>query len=53
MPRAIKRAVAAGVRSIEHGNFLDDEAADAMAAAGEQFLDEGLSGTGLPSEGQV
>ena len=31
---AIKNAVAAGVRSIEHGNLMDEEAADAMKAAG-------------------
>lgn len=33
-PGAIIRAVKAGVRSIEHGNLLDDEAARVMAAAG-------------------
>lgn len=32
--QAIRRAVEAGVRSIEHGNLLDDAAADQMAAAG-------------------
>lgn len=31
---AIKRALSAGVRSIEHGSFLDEEGADMMAAAG-------------------
>lgn len=31
---AIRRAVAAGARTIEHGNFLDDEAAIGMADAG-------------------
>lgn len=31
---AIRRAVEAGARSIEHGNFLDDETAAQMAAAG-------------------
>ncbi|MEA1904230.1 MAG: amidohydrolase family protein [Actinomycetota bacterium] len=31
---AIKRAVKAGVRSIEHGTFLDEEAAAMMAEAG-------------------
>ena len=30
----IKRAVRAGVRSIEHGSMLDDEAIDLMASAG-------------------
>lgn len=33
-PRAIERAVRAGVRSIEHGNLLDDGSARAMKAAG-------------------
>lgn len=33
-PRAIERAVRAGVRSIEHGNLLDEAAARAMKACG-------------------
>lgn len=33
-PRAIIRAVRCGVRSIEHGNYLDDEAAAAIKATG-------------------
>ena len=33
-PIAIRRAVAAGARTIEHGNFLDDQSAADMAAAG-------------------
>ncbi|MDX1374541.1 MAG: amidohydrolase family protein [Burkholderiales bacterium] len=33
-PRAIERAVRAGVRSIEHGNLLDEAAARAMKSAG-------------------
>jgi imidazolonepropionase-like amidohydrolase len=33
-PRAIANALAAGVRSIEHGNFLDEETAARIAAAG-------------------
>jgi imidazolonepropionase-like amidohydrolase len=33
-PEAIKRAVWAGVRSIEHGNLLDEEAASVMAKHG-------------------
>jgi imidazolonepropionase-like amidohydrolase len=33
-PEAIQAAVEAGVRSIEHGNFLDDAAAELMAAKG-------------------
>jgi imidazolonepropionase-like amidohydrolase len=33
-PEAIRHAVENGVRSIEHGNLLDDETAKVMAAAG-------------------
>ncbi len=33
-PEAIRAAVQAGVRSIEHGNFLDDATAELMAAHG-------------------
>jgi imidazolonepropionase-like amidohydrolase len=33
-PRAIGNALAAGVRSIEHGNLLDEATADAMKQAG-------------------
>ena len=33
-PEAIRRAVEAGVRTIEHGNFLDDETAVLMAERG-------------------
>lgn len=33
-PEAIQRAVRAGVRSIEHGNLLDDETATLMASEG-------------------
>lgn len=33
-PIAIQRAVQAGARTIEHGNFLDDESASQMVAAG-------------------
>lgn len=31
---AIKRAIRSGVRSIEHGSYLDDEGAEMMAASG-------------------
>ena len=34
MPEAIERAVQAGVRSIEHGNFLDEKCAALMAQRG-------------------
>lgn len=33
-PDAIKRALTCGVRSIEHGNMLDEEGADIMASCG-------------------
>jgi imidazolonepropionase-like amidohydrolase len=33
-PEGIKRAVRAGVRSIEHGTYLDQESAEMMVAAG-------------------
>jgi imidazolonepropionase-like amidohydrolase len=37
-PQGIMSAVAAGVRSIEHGNFLDEESAACMAKAGAYFV---------------
>lgn len=37
-PQGIKNAVAAGVRSIEHGNFIDEESAAVMRAAGAYFV---------------
>jgi imidazolonepropionase-like amidohydrolase len=37
-PRAIQNCVKAGVRSIEHGNFLDEATADQMLAADDVFL---------------
>ena len=37
-PRAIQNCLQAGVRSIEHGNFLDEETADQMLAKGDTFL---------------
>ena len=37
-PKAILNAVRAGVGSIEHGNFLDEESAAAMRAAGVHFV---------------
>ena len=33
-PEGIKRAVRAGVRSIDHGTYLDDEGAEMMAERG-------------------
>jgi imidazolonepropionase-like amidohydrolase len=37
-PRAIQNCIEAGVRSIEHANFLDEETADRMLAAGDAYL---------------
>jgi imidazolonepropionase-like amidohydrolase len=37
-PRGIMNAVRAGVRSIEHGNFLDEESAACMREAGAFFV---------------
>ena len=37
-PRGILNALQAGVRSIEHGNFLDEESAAAVGAAGAYFV---------------
>lgn len=37
-PQGIMNAVAAGVRSIEHGNFIDEEAAACMKASGAYFV---------------
>jgi imidazolonepropionase-like amidohydrolase len=37
-PRAIQNCLRAGVRSIEHANFLDEETADQMLAADDAYL---------------
>jgi imidazolonepropionase-like amidohydrolase len=37
-PRAIQNALAAGVRSIEHGNLMDEETAGLMAKAGAFYV---------------
>jgi imidazolonepropionase-like amidohydrolase len=37
-PRAIQNCLKAGVRSIEHGNFLDEATADQMLSADDVFL---------------
>jgi imidazolonepropionase-like amidohydrolase len=36
--KAIQNCLKAGVRSIEHGNFLDEETADQMLARGDAYL---------------
>jgi imidazolonepropionase-like amidohydrolase len=37
-PRAIQNCLKAGIRSIEHGNFLDEATADQMLQVGDVFL---------------
>lgn len=37
-PSAIQNCLKAGVRSVEHGNFMDEETADRMAAADDAYL---------------
>jgi imidazolonepropionase-like amidohydrolase len=37
-PRAIRNSLKAGIRSIEHGNLLDEETADQMQAQDDVFL---------------
>lgn len=59
MPAAIKRAVEAGVGSIEHGNYLDEECAELMARKGtflvptiviyHQLSESGVA-AGMPAE---
>jgi imidazolonepropionase-like amidohydrolase len=50
-PISIRRAVAAGVRSIEHGNFLDEECAKEMAQAGAFLVPTLITYDALVSEG--
>lgn len=51
-PRAITRAVRAGVRSIEHGNLLDAEAARAMKDEGAFLVPTLATYAALGDEGQ-
>lgn len=50
-PRAIMRAARAGVRSIEHGNLLDQEAADVMRECGTYLVPTLVTYQALASEG--
>jgi imidazolonepropionase-like amidohydrolase len=43
-PESVKRAVKAGVRSIEHGTYLDQESAEMMVEAGTWFVPTLTSG---------
>jgi len=47
----IKRAVRAGVRSIEHGSLIDDEAIEAMAAAGTYLVADVYCGDYIAESG--
>ena len=47
----IKRAVRAGVRSIEHGSLMDDEAIDMMAAAGTFLVADVYCGDYIAEQG--
>ena len=50
-PRSIVRAMQAGVRSIEHGNLLDEAAAKAMKAAGAWLVPTLVTYDSLAREG--
>ncbi len=50
-PRAIERAVRAGVRSIEHGNLLDEKAARAMKECGATLVPTLATYAALDAEG--
>ncbi|MEA2551755.1 MAG: hypothetical protein QOE25_1524 [Actinomycetota bacterium] len=47
----IKRAVRAGVRSVEHGSLMDDEAIEMMAAAGTYLVADVYFGDWIEEEG--
>jgi len=47
----IKRAVRAGVRSIEHGSLMDDECIDMMAASGTYLVADVYFGDWIEEEG--
>ena len=47
----IKRAVRAGVRSIEHGSLMDDEAIDMMASHGTYLVADVYDGDWIAEEG--
>jgi imidazolonepropionase-like amidohydrolase len=48
----IKRAVRAGVRSIEHGSLMDDEAIEMMAASGTYLVADIYFGDWIEEEGR-
>lgn len=50
-PEGIKRAVRAGVRSIEHGSLMDDESIDMMAERGTYLVADIYNGDVIAEEG--
>lgn len=51
-PRAISRAVRCGVRTIEHGNLVDQETAELMASLGAYMVPTMITYEGLANEGE-
>jgi len=51
-PRAISRAVRCGVRTIEHGNLVDRETAELMAAMDAYMVPTMITYEGLANEGE-
>lgn len=51
-PRAIARAVRCGVRTIEHGNLIDEETAALMAEKGAYMVPTLITYEGLANEGE-
>jgi imidazolonepropionase-like amidohydrolase len=51
-PHAIQRAVSCGVRSIEHGNLLDEETAALMAEKGAFHVPTGITYRAMAKEGK-
>lgn len=49
----IKRAVRAGVRSIEHGSLMDDEAIQLMAASGTYLVADVWEGDWIAEQGRI
>lgn len=51
MPAAIKRALACGVRSIEHGNWLDEECAQMLVDNGAFLVPTTITYAALQQDG--
>jgi imidazolonepropionase-like amidohydrolase len=52
-PRSIRRAVEAGIRSIEHGNLLDEPTAKVMAAHGAYLIPTNVTYRALHRDGKA